>query len=63
MEYGKAVGEKRPVYTGPLPSLGAVIALLERGRVDEALRESERVRAALSPILGEARRRLHAARQ
>ena len=63
LEYGKAVRDKRPVYTGQLPSLAAVLALLERGLVDEALRESDRLRAELSPILAEARRRLHAARQ
>lgn len=63
LEYAKALGEKRPVYVGPLPSLAGVLRLLERGLVDEALQESERVRAELEPILAEARRRLHAARQ
>jgi hypothetical protein len=63
LEYAKALGEKRPVYVGPLPSLAGVLRLLERGLVDEALRESDRLRAQLTPILAEARRRLHAARQ
>ena len=63
LEYAKAVGEKRAVYAGALPSLVAVLRLLEQGLVDEALRESERVRGELVPILWEARRRLQAARQ
>lgn len=63
LEYAKAVGEKRAVYTGPLPSLAALLRLLERNLVEEALRESARLRAELGPILGEARRRLHAARR
>ena len=63
LEFAKAVGEKRAVYTGPLPSLAALLRLLERNLVEEALRESARLRAELGPILGEARRRLHAARR
>lgn len=63
MEYARAVGEKRPVYTGALPSLNGVLALLDRDLVEPALRESERLRAELVPILAEARRRLHAARR
>jgi len=63
LEYSKALAEKRPVYTGPLPSLAGVLRLLERNLVAEALRESERLRGALAPIVTEARRRLHAARQ
>jgi hypothetical protein len=63
LEYAKALGEKRAVYVGPLPSLAGVLRLLEHGLVDEALQESGRVRTELAPILAEARRRLHAARQ
>ena len=63
LEFAKAVGEKRAVYSGPLPSLAALLRLLERNLVEEALRESARLRAELGPILGEARRRLHAARR
>jgi hypothetical protein len=63
LEYAKAVGEKRPVYAGPLPSLAGVLALLEQNRVDDALRESGRLRTELAPILAEARRRLLEARQ
>lgn len=63
LEYAKAVGEKRAVYTGPLPSLAAMLRLLERNLVAEALRESARLRAELAPILGDARRRLHGARR
>lgn len=63
MEYTRAVGEKRPVYAGRLPSLAGVLAFLERNLVDEALREAGRIRAELAPILAEARRRLHLARQ
>jgi hypothetical protein len=63
LEYAKAVGEKRPVYAGALPSLAGVLALLEQNRVDDAMRESERLRAELAPILAEARRRLQDARQ
>ena len=63
LEYTKAVGGKRAVYTGPLPSLLGVLGLLERGLVDEALREGERVRAELAPILWESRRRLQGVRQ
>lgn len=62
MEYARALEEKRPVYTGPLPSLAGVLALLERSLVEAALREGERLRAELAPILAEARRKLHAAR-
>lgn len=63
LEYAKTVGEKRPVYSGPLPSLAAVLRLLEHDFVDGALHESDRVRAELAPILADARRRLHAARR
>lgn len=63
LEYAKALGEKRPVYVGPLPSLAGVLRLLERGLVEDALQESGRVRAQLTPILVEARRRLNAVRQ
>ena len=63
LEYAKAIGERRAVYAGPLPSLAGVAALLEGNRVDDALRESERLRAELAPILAEARRRLHEARR
>ena len=62
MEYARAVEERRPVYTGPLPSLTGLLGLLERALVEAALRESERLRAELAPILADARRRLHAAR-
>lgn len=63
MEYAKAIREKRPVYVGPLPSLAGLLALLDQNLVDEALRESARLRSELAPILAEARRRLHQARQ
>lgn len=63
MEYARALEEKRPVYTGALPSLAGVLALLESNRVEPALLESERLRTELAPILAEARRRLHAARR
>ena len=63
MEYAKAIREKRPVYAGPLPSLAGLLALLEQNQVDEALREAGRLRGELAPILAEARRRLHQARQ
>ena len=63
LEYAKAVGEKRAVYSGPLASLAGVLRLLERSLVDEALRESARLRLELAPVLAEARRRLHAARR
>ena len=63
LEYAKALGEKRAVYTGPLPSLAGVLRLLEQDLVDEALRECERIRGELEPVLWEARRRLQAARQ
>jgi len=63
LEYAKAVGEKRPVFAGPLPSLAGLVALLEQNLVDQALRESDRLRAELAPILAEARRRLQHARQ
>ncbi len=63
LEYAKAVAEKRAVYSGPLPSLAAVLRLLERNLVDEALRESERLRVELARILADARHRLHAARR
>lgn len=63
LEYARALGEKRAVYTGPLPSLAAVLGLLERNLVGEALQESGRLRAELAPILGDARRRLHIARR
>lgn len=62
LEYLKAAGGRRPVYAGLLPSLSGVLRLLEHQRVDEALRESERLCTELAPILVEARRRLHAAR-
>lgn len=63
LEYAKAVGAKRPVYAGTMPSLAAVLALLEQNRVEAALRESGRLRAELAAILLEARRRLHEARR
>ncbi len=63
LEYAKAMGAKRPVYTGPLPSLAGLLALLEQNLVDEAVRESARVRAAIASIILEARRRLHEARR
>jgi hypothetical protein len=63
LEYAKAVGAKRPVHPGPLPSLAGLLALLEQSLVAEALRESARIRAELASILAEARRRLHGARQ
>lgn len=63
LEYTKAVGEKRTVYSGPLPPLASVLNLLEHGLVDEALHHSGRLRAELAPILAEARRRLHGARR
>jgi hypothetical protein len=63
LEYAKTVGEKRPVYIGGIPSLAGVLALLEQNFVDQALLESARLRAVLSPILAEARRRLHQARR
>ena len=63
LEYAKALGQKRPVYAGPLPSLAGLLALLEQNLVDAALRESARIRGELTPILAEARRRLHQARQ
>ena len=63
LEYAKAVGEKRAVYTGALPSLAGILLLLDRKLIDPAVRESARLRAELAPILAEARRRLHAARE
>lgn len=63
LEYAKAVGAKRPVYTGPLPSLAGLLALLEQNLIEEALRESVRLRAGVASILPEARRRLHEARR
>ena len=63
LEYSKAVGEKRPVYVGPLPSLAALLALLEQNLLGAALRECTRLRAELAPILAAARRRLHEARR
>ena len=63
LEYAKALGERREVYTGALPSLVRLLTLLDRNLVDPAVRESARLRAELAPILVEARRRLHAARQ
>lgn len=63
LEYAKAVGEKREVYLGALPSPVRLLTLLDRNLVDPAVRESARLRAELAPILVEARRRLHAARQ
>jgi hypothetical protein len=63
LEYAKAVGEKRPVYAGPLPSLAGLLALLEQDLIAAALDESARLRSELAPILAEARRRLHRARQ
>lgn len=63
LEYAKAVGEKRPVYTGRLPPLAGLMALLERNLVDTAVREAARLRAELGSILTEARRRLHEARR
>lgn len=63
LEYAKALGEKRPVYVGPLPSFAALLALLEQNFVGPALRESARLRAELAPILVAARRRLHEARR
>ena len=63
LEYAKAIGDKRPVYTGPFPSLVKLARLLERNLVAEALQESERLRDELARILAEARRRLHAARR
>jgi hypothetical protein len=63
LEYAQAVGEKREVYTGALPSLVRLLTLLDRNLVDPAVRESARLRTELAPILLEARRRLHAARQ
>jgi len=63
LEYAKAIGERRPVYAGALPSLGAVLRLLERNLVDEALRESARLRLEVAQIVAEARRRLHEARR
>jgi hypothetical protein len=63
LEYAKATGERRAVYTGPLPSLAGMLRLLEHSLVAEALREGERLRNELAPILADARRRLHAARR
>lgn len=63
MEYARAIGAKRAVYTGALPSLAGLLALLEQNLLDEALRESVRLRAELAPIIAEARRRLHAVRR
>jgi hypothetical protein len=62
LEYAKAVGAKRPVYTGPMPSVAGLLALLEQNRIDAALRESAQLRAEVATILVEARRRLHQAR-
>jgi hypothetical protein len=62
MEYAKAVGAKRAVYLGALPSLAGVLALLEENLVAEAVRESARLRGELAPVIAEARRRLHGAR-
>ena len=62
LEYARAIGAKRPVHTGPLPSLAGLLALLDQNLIDDALRESARLRAQLGPILAEARRRLHEAR-
>lgn len=63
LEYASAIGAKRPVYTGSLPSLAGLLALLDQNLIDEALHESARLRAELAPILAEARRRLHEARR
>jgi hypothetical protein len=63
LEYVKAVGEKRPVYAGPLPSVVGLLALLDENLVEQALRESARLRSELSSIVAEARRRLHEARR
>lgn len=63
LEYAKAVGEKRPVYAGALPSLAGLLALLEQNQLDRALEEGTRLRDELGPILAEARSLLHKARQ
>jgi hypothetical protein len=63
LEYAKAIGERRAVYGGALPSLGALLRLLERNLVDEALREGARLRGELAQIVAEARRRVHEARR
>lgn len=63
LEYAKVLGEKRPVYSGPLPPLASVLMLLEHGLVDEALHHSQQLRSELAPIVAEARRRLHDARR
>lgn len=63
LEYAKAIGAKRPVYSGALPALAGLLALLEQNLIDPALRESARLRTELAPILAEARRRLHEARR
>jgi hypothetical protein len=63
LEYARAVGEKRPVYAGPLPTLAGLLALLEQNQLDRALEEGSRLRDELGPILAEARSRLHEARR
>lgn len=63
LEYAKAIGAKRPVYTRPLPSLAGLLVLLDQNLIDAALEESARLRAQLAPVLAEARRRLHEARR
>jgi hypothetical protein len=63
LEYAKALGAKRPVYEAALPPLAGLLALLEEGRVEAALREGARLRAELAPVLAQARRRLHQARR
>lgn len=63
LEYAKAVSAKRPVFTGSLPSLAGLLALVEQSLVDAALLECRRLRAEMAPILAEARRRLNEARR